>query len=273
MIGRLYLLKAIVGIGIISLIFSLISIYEITYQFYVWELYLDSRVVAVVMLLLYVWKKQYLNVSPIIRLLQHFYWKGHAYYFLLILVIYAFPIIIGLVVNDVTYKKLDNTETVILALLFDIPAVFVFSTTSILLEEIIFRGILLSSLRVYYSDILSILFSNILWMVFVLSEIIGMKDLTADSFLLLLLYYFSLGIICSVILIRERTIWIVYTFRIGILILTPLFLTSFLIESDPLWNTESIFFGAEGFITSIIFIGIAFLLNSFHDRKKEIAAV
>lgn len=241
-------------ITIIAVLFGILSFFRIQYQFYFSEIFLDLKALTIIGLILFFYKGKFVLFTKEQKTLLHWEWRKNLQVFLLPLLLYSLSILVGILFKQVSINKLDNPTTLVLGTVFDIPAIFVFSTTSILIEEIFFRGILLSSFRQKYSIVYSTLTISLLWTIYNTSELFWVEDLNIIKFSVLVLYFFSIGILCSAFAARYISVWPGYSFRIGITSLTPIILTSSLIESDSFVKSDIYFFNSDGIIVSFLLI-------------------
>ena len=238
----------------ISVLSAILSYFQIPYQLYIWEIFIDAKVIALALFVFFLYKRKTLQFPKIKVLLLTWSWKRNIFYFFFPLFLYLIAIIAGLLVKEVSLNKLDNAITLVLATLFDIPAIFVFSSTSILIEEIFFRGIILSTIQGQYSQLKSIVVANILWIVYSVSEIIGIKELNLLKFISVAIYFLSMGIMCSVLKNKYQSIWFGYSLRVGVITLTPIIISSLISESDSFFVSNSLLFVAEGIAVSCLFL-------------------
>ncbi len=260
MIDHKYFRLTVIVIICISVLAGVLSHFKIPYQFYIWELFIDSRIIALLFLLLFLYKKKSIRITNIKPLLLNWSWTKNIYFFFFPLVLYAVSIIAGILFKEVSLNKLDNVPTLILATVFDIPALFVFSATSILLDEIIFRGIILTTFQKLRSRWQAIILTNLLWVVFCISEIVGLEEISVLKFITVALFFLSIGIFCTVLVNKYTSIWFGYSLRVGFITLSPIIITSLLSESDVFFITESFFFNAEGLIISVLTLTAGFIL-------------
>ena len=260
MIEQQYLHRSCIALLILSVVFAILSTFDIRYQFYFWELFIDIKIVVVIGVLFGAWKKRWLVFSPEQFILLRFDWKTNVTIFFLPLLVYSLPIACGLTTKVLTINAIDNDATLALATLFDVPAIYMFSATSALIEEIVFRGVLLRSFRNKFSVQYALFLTNGLWTIFCISEVVGITKVTALSAFVTGLFFFSLGLFCSVLTIKNNSVWPGYSLRIGIITLTPILLTSFLAESDSFFTTNSIVLVAEGILVSTAFLAASFVL-------------
>lgn len=235
-------------------------LFALPFQFYVWEFFLDGRLLVMTAVSYLAWKRGWLSIAaPEFRLLR--FQPGRSILlFLLPLILYSIPIAAGLFLKEVKIETMDNAATLVLATLFDIPAIYVFSATTIMAEEILFRGFLLRSFRSHVGAFKGTLIVTAVWTLYCVPEILGIPDLPIAGALALLLYYSATGLFCSSLMIATDSLWAGYSFRTGIIALTPIVLTSVVTESDSFLSTSSILFGAEGIIVSVLVLSAAIII-------------
>jgi membrane protease YdiL (CAAX protease family) len=270
MIEQQYFRLTFVIVICISILSEILSYFQIPYQFYVWELFIDSKIIALMLLLIFLYRKKAIQLASVKLLLMSWSWKKNIIYFFLPIFIYVIVIAAGLLFNAVLPNKLDNSTTLILATLFDIPAIFVFSATSILIEEIFFRGFLLSTMQQFRPQWQAIILISFAWVVYNFSEIIGIEDVNLLQSIIVVLFYFSIGLFCSILVSKYKSIWLGYSLRVGLITLTPIIVTSLLSESDAFFSTESVLFIAEGAIVSVLIMVIGYILFRSVSGDKKI---
>lgn len=254
----------------ISIFFGILSHFHLPYQFYIWELFIDSKILAVFLLILFLVRKKAIEIPKIKLLFINWSWKKNILYFFLPLIFYSIVISIGLVFEEVSLNKLDNATTLILATLFDIPAIFIFSSTSVLVEEIFFRGHILNAIMKIRVQWHAILLTTALWVFYSSSEIFGLNEINGLQYIATALYLISFGILCAVLTIKYQSIWTGYSLRIGFITLSPILLTSLFTESDTFFLTESSLLTADGFIVSVLLIVIVLILCRTLVASSEI---
>jgi membrane protease YdiL (CAAX protease family) len=260
MILHPYLRRSFLAIFLISAFFSILSLFSIQYQFSLWEFFIDGRIAAVAIVVAAAWKQGRIIIDPKNPSMFRFDWKRNAALFFLPLLFYSLSITGGLVSGTLSIDPLDNAATLVLGTLFDIPAIFTFSITTILLEEILFRGIFLPSFRQHVRLRTALLLTNVLWVIYCLPEIFSIPGITLIQGIVTGFFFFSLGLFCSMTAIKTNSVWTGYSFRVGIVSLTPILLTSMIAESDSFFSTQSIIFNAEGLVVSMILILVSFIV-------------
>jgi membrane protease YdiL (CAAX protease family) len=257
MIEKIFLRRSLLILLVISALFALLSSYSIRFQFSVWELFIDAKIVTAAVFFFAAWKKQWIVIAPEHFPFLRFDWRSNTALFFAPVLFYLFPIAAGFTSKNVSLNPLENAATLVLGTLFDIPALFVFSATSVFIEEVMFRGILFRSLRENISVPMALVLTNVVWMLFCLSEIFSVPDITILKSLVIGFFFFSIGLFCSALTAKYNSIWQGYSFRVGIIALTPILLTSFLAESDSFFTTESILFAADGVLVSLLLCMVA----------------
>jgi membrane protease YdiL (CAAX protease family) len=248
-----------------------VSALGVRYQFYIWEFYIDVKVLAALLLIYGAWRKGWIpSIQDSVPLFR-FHWRTNASIFLLAPSLYILPVTAGILLNTVSLNPLDNAATLVLATLFDIPAIFVFSVTTVLIEEFVFRGVLLHSFDVQKGQARALFMTNVLWTLFSLSEILGVTESTIFTVLSLVVFYFSVGLFSSALTLRYRSLWPAYSFRVGIVSLTPILLTSILAESDAFFAAEPPLFNAEGGVVSLLLVFASFVLLRQSRQSVQIS--
>lgn len=260
MIEKKFILYSIFFTLVISLTSVVFQYFEIPYLFYVWEIAVDFRIVALFGFLFFLYKKKNFNISFDLIKIHSWNWKINFELFFTPIFIYLVIIGIGYVVKLLIPNQVENELTSVLAALFDIPAIYVFSITTILLEEIFFRSVLLNSLSEIQSQSRAVIISSLIWGFFSLTDNINFEQVGLENFILVFISKFSIGVFCSFLYLRYSSLWAGYSFRIGLMLASSLSVSSIVIDSDPFFTTESTFFVAEGWIFSAILLLIAFLV-------------
>lgn len=257
MIEQSKLLKITAAIVVISLIFGTLSFFKVRYQFYLWEVLIDLKVLTIVGLFVYSFRRRDISFDVSKFSIFTFEWKRNVVWFSIPLFVYAAVIGAGLAVGEVRINTMDNAVTLVLATVFDIPAIYVFSATSILLEEIVFRGIIVRSYVPTSGPVRSIIFTGLLWTIFMVSDITGTENFDIAESAVLTLFFFAVGVLLASLSLSRGNIWFGYSLRIGLVTLTPIILTSRINESDSFFTTPSLLFFAEGVVVSVFIVLIA----------------
>lgn len=245
---------------LISIFFSALSFARIPYQFYVWEIFIDGKIITMLLFLLYLLKRSKFQFSFNAAKLDRMDWEGSILWFFFPLVSYSIVITIGMLTKEGLFNNLENIATLILATVFDLPAVFVFSLTFIFIEEIVFRGILLSSFLSTRKKFSSVVILSLFFSGFSMSDVFTNDFSSPLIFASLIVYFFAVGVLTSALVMKYKSVWVSYSLRIGLLTISPLILTSYLIETDSFFQTKNSLFYVEGFLFSVITLTIGFVL-------------
>lgn len=270
MIEYRFLRVTIWYIVIISLIFSTLSFFRIPYQIYLWEIFIDGKLIFVILFLIYLIRKAKFQFNSYTLKLKSSLWKPALIWFVYPIGVYSIVVLIGVMVKEGKLENLDNITTLMLATLFDIPALFFFSLFFIMIEEIIFRGILLNSLILQHGKVGSAVIASIVFSIFCMADVFTNDFASIAIFVILIFFFFAVGILTSALAMKYNSLWVSYSFRIGLVTMTPLIITSYLTESDSFFRTKNSLFYAEGIFFSIITAIIGFAILRAHKNNKEL---
>jgi membrane protease YdiL (CAAX protease family) len=245
--------KSYLFIAAVAVLFSLLQYYEIPYQFYFWEILIDLKIVSLLVFLLIQWKRKELVFQWQLSGIEKWQWKGNILWFFYPAAVLLMVGIVAFIMNQVEPENVDNSSTILLQTIFDIPAIFVFSVTSVFVEEFFFRSILFRSQLQLRTVIHAVLLNSCFWTIFYLPEIISIENDAILVFISVALFIFSYGFLLCILMWRNETLWYGYSFRIGISAILPLFVTSNFVDSGTFFTTDSAYFNAEGIVFSIIF--------------------
>lgn len=251
----------------IATFFGGLNFLKIQYQFYIWEIFIDLKILSLLLIFFALRRKHLYQFSLENLHLKKWEVNKNIFWFSMPFAVYAVVAVFGIVFRQVQVDDVDNASTLVLATIFDIPAIYVFSATSILVEEVFFRVLLFNILKVTYSFWKAATVAAILWSMFSFTDILSMANLGFITIFLASLNFFGVGLLCAALVEKYRSIWVSYSFRIGIISLTSLILPSYFVEADSLLTTKSNLFFSEGFIVSLLIILGAFIL---HCRNRDI---
>ncbi len=254
---------------LISLLSAKVALLGVSAQFYLWEFSVDVKILVFVLLLFLFIRKYHwdfgLNRYGILK------WDvaTNILAFLSPLVILAATIITGYLLKKTTFEGADDSVTLILATLFDIPAAYFFSIAVILVEELIFRGFILDFVSRENGIFKSVLISSIIWTVANLDKIAQIPSLSLFAISSELLNLFSIGIACSVLYTQTRSIWPGYSFRIGLLVFSSAMLASDVNETSGVFYTETHALSNSGILLSFIILSFTSCLFLVFRNTKE----
>ena len=236
---------------------------------YIWEFAVDLKVFLAAALAFYLWRKS-ASLQEIITIVgfKRWNWKRYAGLFFASLLISSIVVGIGSLLKQVKYADLENAATIALAICFDIPAILFFSITTIFLEELIFRGFLLTELLKGKSLFASIVISSLIWTIFESSEVVDVEIPSLLAISSILLFSFSIGSISAILFRAHQTLWPAYFFRVGASIFFPAILGNFAQDADNFFEAKSVLFLGDGIVISI-FLFAVFTLLVFRFRKQS----
>ncbi len=254
---------------LISLLSAIVALLGVSTQSYFWEFPVDVKILLFVLLLFLLVRKYHwdfgLNKYGILR------WEvgSNVLAFLSPLVILALTITAGYLLKKTSFDVADDSVTLLLATLFDIPAAYLFSVVVVLVEELIFRGFIFNFISRENGILKSVLISSIIWMFANLDKIaqIGPSSLFVISSELLNLI--SIGLACSVLYCQTKSIWPGYSFRIGLLVFSSAMLTSDANETSGVFYTETQTLSNSGILLSFVMLTFASCLFIFSKNMKE----
>lgn len=256
-------------VGGLSLVFLLLSLFRLPTQLYVWEILLDARVLSVFLAVFLLHVKKFIAVPTEEFSLKRFgLWTNVAAFFAP-LMLYGIVILTGWFAGSIRFESLDNAGTSILATVFDIPALYVFSFSTILLEEMVFRSVLRAGTLKSFSRFIAFAAVNILWGLYCMPEYLSGEEWTVATGSVLFLFFLSAGLFLLALTERTKSIWAAYSFRVGIMTLTPILLTSRINESDSFFTTTSELFTAEGVVMSALLLTLSLLIFSQLPKTVE----
>lgn len=250
-----------------SIVVSIVSYFGLPYQVLIWEFFIDLRILVLIGIILIYQKKIKIDFLPILKGKFVFQWETNLFFFFYGFFVIILNSFVGLLFKGIKFDTLENWETILLGIVFDIPAVYFFSLSTILFEELFFR-IILPALTEHHSVKTQALHSSLLWMVYSLPVIFAAEHNLIQIFLFML-YSFTTGIFLFSLSKRYQSVWISYTFRIGVVSYSTIMLSSIVIDSDTFFTAKSPYFSLEGIGVSLfLLLSALFLLKKVQNYKK-----
>jgi hypothetical protein len=242
----------------LSIFYGLLNFFQIQTLFYFGEILIDTKIIILIGFVYFLQKRFSLDFRTILK--DCYLWKSYIniLFFFAVIIPLLITILLGNVLGFVEFNYLNNPESIFLGTVFDIPAIFIFSLTSVFVEELFFRVFLL---KIFPTN--SIVFQTIstsfFWMMYSIPELIK-PELDIFALVISAVYFFCIGIFLSLLVRRFKTIWYGYSLRMGIISLVPNVLSSVVVESDSFFVSKNHLFSFEGVVTILILIGISFIL-------------
>ncbi len=254
------------------MIFGILNYFEIQTQFYIWEILVDLKTLALVLLLAIFSKKQNwkMDILPLIKIWNTY--KNFLFFFLPV-IFAGVVVIVGIIFNKIEYRAVENTTTLILTTLFDIPSIFVFSVTTFLVEEFVFRGFIFAQFQKNSSIWYSFVASSLIWTLYSFSDIpLHFIKGNGSQFILIFFYLFSIGFFSSAVYLLTQSIWCSYSFRVGTITLIPLVLTLLSGENDSFFVTEQYLFYGDGILFSSILLSLSIIFLVYFRGKNKLVS-
>ncbi|HLP15624.1 MAG TPA: CPBP family intramembrane glutamic endopeptidase [Bacteroidota bacterium] len=270
--SKLFLFLA--SIPVIAAAAALTNIAGIKTHYYVWELLVDGKTLLLIgAFVLFFRPKNWRNEGQ----------KRGVFRWSILRNIGAFliPALVagglagaGILLKKVSYADPENATTMLLTLIFDIPAIFIFSVTTVFVEEYLFRGVIVTEFERNGAPSTGLFVSSLLWALYAIVDELPIDEFTWVKLSVLLLFYFSVGIACGSLYFSSRSVWISYAFRIGVLTITPSFLSGVTGATDAFFGTENFYFLGDGIIASALLVTIfTALFFATVVRRKQQAAI
>jgi len=178
-------------------------------------------------------------------------------------------ICVGYLSRAVEFQGVENTLSFCLSGLLDLPALFFFSMTTMLVEEAIFRGLILRKLsegRTYFS---AVAITSLLWAALRITDSQNPATALFSSALPRFLYFMAYGILLAQGFLLTRSIWVTYSFRIGMTTFSSFLLTSSDSDANSLFVATSPQFDHRGLAMAGLFCICAFVLSRLPHLAKK----
>lgn len=254
---------------LISLLSAKVALLGVSIQYYLWEFLVDVKLLLFGLLLfLFIRKYRWnftLNKYGILT------WDvvPNILAFLSPLVILALTITAGYLLKETTFEGADDSVTLMLATLFDIPSAYSFSVAIILAEELIFRGFIFDCISRERQIFKSLLISSLIWTVANFDKIAQIRSSSLFAITSELMNLFTIGLACSSIYYHTKSIWPGYSFRIGLLVFSSALLASDINVASGMFYTEAQILSNSGLLVSIVSLAFAsYLFKLSKNRRK-----
>lgn len=253
---------------IIQIVIVLISIFLIIieslgfqFQVFVWEFLIDPKCIFLLLLLVFQIGKNRYYFSSFIDDIRHFQWKTSFVWLIMPLFFLGTIIIWGRIVSQIEYHNVENWPTKLLQILFDFPAFVFFSLSTIFIEEMFFRSLLLKMFMANVGMGKSVLLSSLYWLFFNLSGLLLLTPITILNSLVYILFYLSTGIFLGIVAMKYGQMLYGYLFRVGFLLLSAILLSNANEDQNTFFIAKSVIFSSQGIVFSIFSITFAFIAN------------
>jgi membrane protease YdiL (CAAX protease family) len=239
-------------------------------QFYVWEFKFDLNILVIGILCLVFNRKSNVGFGLSKIGIRRWIWRDNILAFISPFFILATIIAIGLLVKAITYQRVDNPSTFLLATIFDIPATFFFSISNVLMEEMVFRGFIFRAISKGREFFISTFLVSILWGIFSLSSLLQDQSSGLTPIFTGFINSLSMGFVCSALLLYSKSIWSSYSFRIGILTFSAALLSRRQEESNTFFASNLASFSGNGIVCSLLFFLLTAILLKLSKNRQII---
>jgi len=238
-------------------------------QIYVWEFRIDLRsaVFAILCVSFSKWRHAGFEFTKIGM------WKWNlrsnilAFFFpfgLFVLLILG-----GLLFKTIDYQGVENSATFLLATVFDIPATYFFSVTTVLLEEIVFRGFVFSAVMKGKNIFLPSLLASGLWALMCIGGVFQDAGANFRSILFGFVNLVSIGFVCSSLYLSSGSIWSSYSFRIGLIVFSTALLSESPAEANSFFSANTFLFSSNGLLITLFNFIFASLVLKLRKRPQN----
>ncbi len=239
-------------------------------QFYIWEFNIDLRY-AVFGVICYFFSRKFQVGFNLAKIgIRSWDWPTNLLAFFSPIGLFGLLIVAGILFKATSYQGVENSATFLLATAFDIPATFFFSITTVLLEEIVFRGFVFRAISKKESFVLPALLTSGLWALMSFSNGFQIQNSNLGSIFVGFLNLTSIGFVCSALLLFSKSIWSSYSFRLGLLVFSTALLCGKQDETNSFFITNLASFSNSGILLSLLnFIFASFIFKIHKNRQKS----
>ncbi len=239
-------------------------------QFYIWEFEINLKP-AVFGVLCYFFNRKFQIGFKLAKIgVRSWDWPTNLLAFFSPFGLFALLIVVGILFKATAYQGVENSATFLLATCFDIPATFFFSISTVLLEEIVFRGFVFSTISKRENLVLPALLTSGLWALMSFSNAFQIQNLSFGSILIGFLNLISIGFVCSALVLFSKSIWSSYSYRIGLMVFSTALLCGNQDETNSFFIANLASFSSSGILFSLLnFIFAAFLYKLHKSCQKS----
>lgn len=253
---------------LISAASAAVAFLGVNTQFHLWEFLIDMKILLFLLLAFLFIRKNNWTLPPGIYGLRRWDAGPNILAFLAPLVILSVTVIAGYLFNKTTFEGADDSVTLLLATLFDIPAAYFFSVVVLLVEELIFRGFIFEIVSRKNGIFKSTLLVSLIWTAANFDKVVQIRNPSLFLFSSELLNVVSTGLACAAIYWHTRSIWPGYSFRIGLLVFSSALLTSDLNETSAVFYTETHALSNSGILLSFVMLALTSCLFIFSKSRR-----
>ena len=240
-------------------------------QFYIWEFKIDLKP-AVFGVLCYFFNRKFQIGFNFAKIgIRSWDWLTNLLSFFSPFGLLALLIVAGISFKTIVYQGVENSATFLLATFIDIPATFFFSLTTVLLEEIVFRGFVFDAISKKENFILASFLTSGLWALISFSDVFQMHNSSFGSILLGFLNLMSIGFVCSALLLFSKSIWSSFSFRVGLMVFSNALLCGNQDETNSFFVANLSSFSSNGILFSLFNFAFSAILLKLHKNREKAA--
>jgi membrane protease YdiL (CAAX protease family) len=257
----------IFGIALIAVSALVCAVLRVSVETRLWEFPVDLRIAAALALACYAIRGElcfYLKGLGLGKL----EWGKIISSFCAPAVLLASLILIGYLERGIEFQGVENSSTFCLSAILDLPAFFFFSAATTLVEEVAFRGIIFQKLSDGRNHISAALLASLLWAALRITDLQNVETASLFSVISHYLYFGSLGILLARVFTMSGSIWVTYSFRIGMSTFASLLLNTAESDSNSFFLATSSLFGPHGIGVAILLCLIAVILCRVPNSAK-----
>jgi len=257
------------AILLVLLIVAVLARSGFSSQFYVWEFRVDVKPILFAIFCYFFARRFSFQFVQISSEIWKWNWKVNLLAFFSPVLLCGIVILVGLAVGGIVYQGVDNAATFLLGIIVDIPAIFFFSASTLLLEEIIFRGYVYSYLSAEHGFIIPALVTSALWGVIFYSNFFDFQQLSFLSVIGGFLNLISIGFVCSSLVYFSTSIWASYSFRVGLATFLIPLLSGKQDEANSFFLSNFPAFSNSGILLSLLFFIFAAFIAKLGRPPKQ----
>lgn len=249
----------------IALFGVVLAFQNISTNIFLWEFQFSWKIILFIIFILLLYNSRLSSLKEfVVSNLKNFNLKNVIIYLFVPLIASFLLLIIGITFGEIQTGEIKDFTLFVFGIIFDFPAIWLFSITIILIEEIIFRGILLSEFT-KSGKIAAFIIPNLLFTLYYSDEfilqILKETNIVWSNISLLASYYFFSGIIATLIVSKFATIWEAYSLRVGIVSFSQIISTSIIYDGNSYFITKNSYFMVEGIIFLFLLLVLIFFYN------------
>jgi membrane protease YdiL (CAAX protease family) len=256
------------AILLVLVIVALLARIDVPSQFYIWEFRIDLKPILFLGGCYFFARRFSFQFVRIGAEIWKWNWKVNLLAFFSPCLLCGIVILVGLLFNGVVYQGVDNAATFLLGIFGDIPAIFFFSATTFLLEEIIFRGYVHSYLSTEHGFIVPALVTSGLWGLLFYINFFDIQQLSFSSVIAGYINLISIGFVCSSLVYYSTSIWSSYSFRVGLATFLIPLLSGKQDDANSFFLSDFSVFSNSGILLTLLLVIFGICISKLSKPSK-----